>query len=91
MRKSLVASVLAAGLLFEAAEPMVAAQTTRKTSTRRSRSRRSGRNTRVRRGVLGGAAGAGVGALIGGGKGAAIGAAAGGATGAALPTGRRRR
>jgi len=89
MRKPLLASVLAAGLLFEAAEPVVVAQASKRTSTREGR--RSKRNMRLRRGALGAAAGLGAGALIGGGRGAAIGAAAGGATGAALPTARRHR
>jgi hypothetical protein len=88
MKHSWLASVLAAGLMAEAAGPMVAAQNAYpaqqqqqyyKTENHRNR------NKRIKHGVIGGAIGAGAGALLGGGAGAAIGAAAGGATGALWP------
>ena len=93
MKRSLLASVLAAGLMTEAAGPMVAAQNAYPKQQQHyaqqqhyKASDHKSRNKRIKRGLVGGAIGAGAGALLGGGAGAAIGAAAGGATGALWPT-----
>src|SRR5215472_15362282 len=96
MKHSFLASVLAAGLMSEAAGPMVAAQNAYPAQQHQQQyaqqqqyyknSDHRSRDKRIKRGIIGGAIGAGAGALLGGGTGAAIGAAAGGATGALLPT-----
>ena len=93
MKRSLLASILAAGLMTEAAAPIVAAQNAYPAHQQQyaqqqyyKTSDHSSRNKRIKRGLIGGAIGAGAGALIGGGAGAAVGAAAGGATGALWPT-----
>ena len=99
MKRSLLASVLAAGLMTEAAGPMVAAQNAYPVQQQKAypaqqqhytkqqyHKNHSDRNKRIKHGIIGGAIGAGAGALLGGGAGAAIGAAAGGATGALWPT-----
>ena len=90
MKSSLLASVLAAGLMADVAAPMVAAQNAYPAQQEQSAhvqyvSDHHDRNKRIKHGVIGGAIGAGAGALLGGGAGAAIGAAAGGATGALWP------
>jgi outer membrane lipoprotein SlyB len=79
--------------MTEAAGPMVAAQNAYPAQQHQHAQQQSyktsehkSRNKRIKRGLIGGAIGAGAGALLGGGTGAAIGAAAGGATGALLPT-----
>ena len=89
MKSSLLASVLAAGLMADVAVPMVAAQNAYPAQSGHVQhyqtSDHHNRNKRIKHGVIGGAIGAGAGALLGGGAGAAIGAAAGGATGALWP------
>jgi outer membrane lipoprotein SlyB len=89
MKSSLLASVLAAGLMADVAAPAVAAQNAYPAQEQSAHvqyvSDHHNRNKRIKHGVIGGAIGAGAGALIGGGPGAAIGAAAGGATGALWP------
>ena len=106
MKRSLTASILAAGLMAQAAGPMLGGQTAyppqQQQYTRQQQYTQQqyaqqqyqqqyhkdhrDRNKRIKHGVIGGAIGAGAGALLGGGAGAAIGAAAGGATGALWPT-----
>ena len=86
MKRSLIATVLFAGLLAETAAPVIAAQTHKRyRRTSRSSGRRRARNVGI--GAAGGAAG---GAILGGGRGAGAGAVLGGTTGALMPTRRRR-
>jgi hypothetical protein len=87
MKNLLIAAGLLAGVMGETAVPILAAQTTHKTSTNStgtSSRRRRGRNVAI--GAAGGAAG---GAILGRGRGAGAGAVLGGTTGALMPTHRR--
>jgi hypothetical protein len=85
MKNLLIAAGLLAGIMGETAVPILAAQTTHKTnSTGTSSRRRRGRNVAI--GAAGGAAG---GAILGRGRGAGAGAVLGGTTGALMPTHRR--
>ncbi|HLH43249.1 MAG TPA: YMGG-like glycine zipper-containing protein [Bryobacteraceae bacterium] len=90
MKSPILASFLAAGLMSDVLTPMIAAQNAyspqlKQLSHVQYVSDHRKRNKRIKHGVIGGAIGAGAGALIGGGPGAAIGAVAGGAAGALWP------